>query len=208
LLAAAALSERRRLGAFLAGFLLFAAPWTARNVLRFGSWTPFAANVGDTFARHTASMIPLDAPGRERLAPAHRAWRTAETEAERSRLGFWAGFENLSFLWRAGVRTALSGHAGAFLDAFGVDRQMVYWSAGPGRVRLERLSSAFYWTLCLFALGAVWKRRPRMDFLAWHFLATLAAYTLAGGIDRYHFPVLPYLSLLAGLAFAGTERYS
>jgi hypothetical protein len=215
LLTAGALASARqpaRVLAFGAGFMLLTVPWGFRNGHLSGSWSPFAANPGDTFARHALSMIPLDDPRRDGLAPFVKRWRGAKSEAERGRRGYRVGLAALSAAWSAGPRASASLLFSNLRDSFSTDRQMFFFSGSESRPRLEALGTAFFaalWPLVIF--GALKRAPPEWNpgiaFLFWHFLITFAVFLLVPGIDRYHFPVMPFACLAAGLALAPTERY-
>jgi hypothetical protein len=80
-------------------------------------------------------------------------------------------------------------------------------------VFLAKLGSSLYWfAVILLALGGAvqtivrekWRGLLHPAILAWSYFAFVHAVTLAQ--DRYHFPSIPYIAMLAGVATVSLLR--
>jgi len=200
-------TNRKNLVAFTAAsaavMALCIAPWTLRNEHELGAPVVISTNgppvtwMGNN-PDATGTYIPLpdDVEGM--------------SEVERSRV---LGSRARSFIIGHPAQFAL-----LFLRKLAVTHERetigVVWNeqglrslVGPGGVTAMKILSTAYWlAILLLAVGGAvviivserWRGLIHPALVIWVYFATLHAVTLAA--DRYHFPSIPYIAMLAGLA--------
>jgi dolichyl-phosphate-mannose-protein mannosyltransferase len=216
--------RRRRLAkclVFLLALGVGLAPWTIRNWRRFHRFIPTCTNEGRAAADHTGFDLP-DSPQSRRWLD---EWTAASLdEAERSARGYGVAVKNLQEMLRGGTRHTLSCLRRNISWLFGSDENMVFWSTrrdsnwapddrrpamvGPRRYNLLAFgASSFYAVVLGAATFSIFSRSAAglyqaagVLFLAAFFAINTFVYALVPAVNRYHFPLMPFLLILAAAA--------
>jgi 4-amino-4-deoxy-L-arabinose transferase-like glycosyltransferase len=103
-------------------------------------------------------------------------------------------------------------HGWTYIKSFFISENIERFTSGVG-VRQHRgpwfylpvvLSDSFPWSVLLFAAGAAWKQRTRIETLLWCWIAAIVGFfsLSAGKQDLYIFPIVPAVAALGGIAIA------
>jgi len=202
--------------ALLVGTALFVlAPWTVRNAVQVGTWTPVATNSaaflcqghGDQAKADVEDMTPDDfadcfaqSPFDPR-EPDEAAWASRITR----RALRWAvthPVDEIHLTWDKTYATMVNDHQ-ALADARDGGRR----DLAPAETleRLDRLGE--YWHRAILLLGLVALVAWRPARRAWPLWVTaggmLAAVWLGNALDRYHHTTMALLAVLAGALLVG-----
>jgi len=187
------------------------APWTYRNYRLFGAFVPISTNggvilwMGNNDGADGSYSFPLT-PTNPLL--------TVKGELARDRLGRRLAWEYV----RAHPTTFLKLTIPKFANLYGADISAFQYDAAAkgttpekaARFFSARVAQVLYgllWGCALWALYK-WRRRLFRRFWGWPALAPLltfalyftGVYLVFHGLDRYHFPVIPLLAIIAGSA--------
>jgi len=195
--------------------LAVVAPWTYRNWRAFGEFVPISTNGGvNLWIGNNPNATGAYNYPTSRINPLFMT----EGELERDRLGREFSWYFIKNEREQFVLLALP----KFVYTYGADISAFQYEAAAGGVDSAvsarrfpaRLSQSYYALLCVgFVLGLIKMRRrllrpgdegraPLAALLSWPAALTLVYLIFFGG-GRFHFPMVPFMAILAAVALAG-----
>jgi 4-amino-4-deoxy-L-arabinose transferase-like glycosyltransferase len=213
----------RRFALFLLFTLLVLSPWALRNWIVFNEIIPICTSEGDFLARHSMQLVPQSIQDSPDWGPRYRAWKEQKNEVEKSKEGYRMARENFRDAFRGGGGHLLRSLHTGVQTAFATDLNILDWSTrtpGPWPAIPERtlgflsiVTSGWYFMLvvgafaesCSCSTTRLLEHRGLL-FMTLYFLGNVAAFMILVGQDRYHFPVLPFMIILATPALDAFQR--
>lgn len=197
------------------------APWTARNMMVHGTFTPIATNGGPSFLAGNNPNTPIDRPWQYQDLPRELRWRSIVpetlTEGRRQQLAYAAAFEFIAShpgltLRRAVVKAA---------NVWGLEREVIgtiLKDSYGGRWRAATLPltavicGVYVLTLLGGVVGLSFAVARADGWRPFHlFAVTLAVFVTvvhagAFGHPRYHLPLMPLAAAYAAHAWTIRAR--